>query len=538
MRRTHLAVDTREEQMTGARFLGALTAALLVIGVAASDLRAQSERYPFACCTQLYGYLPDAVWNYGSFLRISTYSDSARVQVTDLSSGELLIDSLVRKSLPVTPDIHDGVAYKIVSDEPITALMGSLGAGICPGMSFVPSSGNGSREFMLDFPETSPGWGLPYQHYLTLFAWEEADVVVRDMISDTIVWSGHIAPHSYEKLVPPEGRYAVTSTGTLTVELLSTYDSSSFVLDADQDGCGEDFMFHVYSLGLAYGRHSYYEVHGFDDAFVTVYDIDDPLSPVVFDTFSISSGGHYTRSFDRYDNVFRIESTGRISVTAGSYQTEYCGPGPEAAGDYYSSVPSLGGEGREFMLGLHCGHLGYGDGGIVVIAAEDSTTVTAGSDTFELDADGYVWIAQPAAGIVYYEITSSRPVCVLTGSIGGDNDFDNVMSYLPGLPGGELGTVEAGQKMRGVARSAELSGVFPNPFQGSTVIEYNLPSAARVKLTIRDVAGRLVEVLVDSRQGPGSYGVIFEGRGCASGRYFCHLEVDQSAYTRSLVLIR
>jgi len=514
-------------------------AGVLLLGLASIglDVRAQDRQYPFACRTRLYGYLPGAVWSYGGFIRVTAYQETTRAQVTNLASGVVIADSIIGPMLPMVVQIRPGTAFKIVADNPVSGLMGTNGAGVCPGMSFVPGRNNEGRVFILDFPVTSSGWGLPNQHFLTLFAWEEADVIVHSVLTDTVYWSGHIASRCYEKLLLPECRCQVASTGTLTGELLSTYDSSSFILDADQDGCGTEFMFHVYSMGLEYGRHSFYEIHAFDDALVTVYDIDDPLNPVVFDTLSLLSGDHYTRSFDLFDNVFRIESTGRISVTAGSYQTTLGGPGPEAAGDFCSSVPSLDGEGMCFMLGLHCPHWGFSGGGFWVAATEDSTFVTAGEDTFQIDGDDWVWVPQPDAGIVYKEIVSDKPINVLTGSVGGDDDFDNIMSYLPGLAGGQIGIEDRDQRGGRQSNKHLLFGALPNPFRGSTVIRYSLPEDGRVRIVVYDVAGRLVDVLVDGPVVAGAHETAFEPFARPGGIYLCHMRMGERTDTSQLILL-
>jgi hypothetical protein len=516
----------------------ALISAVL-LGTAFTDcgLSAQEIRYPFACRTQLYGYLPAAVWGYGGFIRITAYEEATRAQVVDLGTGLVIADSIIGTMSPMVVDIRPGLPFSVGADKPVCGLMGTNGAGVCPGMSFVPSQDNEGKVFILDFPQTSPGWGLPNQHFLTLFAWEEADLLVKDALTDTVYWSGTIPPGGYEKLLLPECRCRITSSGVLTVQLLSTYDSSSFILDADQDGCGRQFMFHIYSIGLDYGRHSYYEIHAFDDASVTVYDIDDFLNPVIFDTFSLLSGDHHTRSFDLFDNVFRMESTGRISLTAGSYQTDFGGPGPEAAGDFCSSVPSLDGKGLRFMLGLHCPHWGHSDGGIWVTATEESTTVAAGEDTMEMDEGEWVWIPQPEEGIVYSEVVSDKPVCVLTGSIGGDGDFDNMMTYLPGLPGGELGILDGDSRGERPDSGLRLLGAAPNPFRGLSTIRYSIPEGGRVRLTVYDVTGRPVDVLIDEIMAPGIHEIAFDARALPCGIYLCCMRMGAQTDSEKLTLI-
>ena len=414
--------------------IGAVVAFAFLATAPTSTGETHEKQYPFAYSTQLYGYVPTGLRYQTASLRIYAFDDATGVEVRELGTGALLGQGLIDKWEVLTVAVNRGQAFKAVSDKPISGLLGAYpGYQVCPGMSFVPSRENEGKEFVLDFPDTGPGYGLPNQHYLTLFAWEDADVVVKDVSTGIATWEGFLASGYYKKLIPAEGRYSVSSTGVLTVELVLAYDNSTFILDEDQDGCGTEFMFHVYSVGLGYGRHSYYEVHAFEDASVKVYDIDDPSSPVLFDEFTLSEGEHYVNVFDFYDNVFRIESTGKVSGMAGSNQTDVGGvPGAQSIGDLYTSVPSLDGKGKRFLLGLHCPNMHFGKSGFSLIASEDNTTVDVEGDVYTLDRDEWTWIAQPDTGIFYYEIVSDKQIRVLTGSIGGDDDFDNVMTYLPG----------------------------------------------------------------------------------------------------------
>lgn len=60
---------------------------------------------------------------------------------------------------------------------------------------------------------------------------------------------------------------------------------------------------------------------------------------------------------------------------------------------------------------------------------------------------------------------------------------------------------------------------FPNPFNPSTTIRYSLPSSSRVKLTVFNVLGEVVEELMDEEQGPGAKEVKWNGN-VSTGVYF------------------
>ena len=72
---------------------------------------------------------------------------------------------------------------------------------------------------------------------------------------------------------------------------------------------------------------------------------------------------------------------------------------------------------------------------------------------------------------------------------------------------------------------------YPNPFNPSTRIEYSLPMSANVKVTIYNLLGEVVNVLVNSQQIAGSHSVVWNsqdanGNKVGSGVYFYELKAN------------
>lgn len=78
----------------------------------------------------------------------------------------------------------------------------------------------------------------------------------------------------------------------------------------------------------------------------------------------------------------------------------------------------------------------------------------------------------------------------------------------------------------------------PNPLRQSTLVRYSLPVACFLNLGVYDVSGRLVENLVDKRQGPGTYEVRWHARHRASGIYFCRLQAGDFTDAKKMTLVR
>jgi BNR repeat-like domain len=71
-----------------------------------------------------------------------------------------------------------------------------------------------------------------------------------------------------------------------------------------------------------------------------------------------------------------------------------------------------------------------------------------------------------------------------------------------------------------------LRGAFPNPFNPSTRIDYQLPSDGMVTAVIYDILGRPVAELVNRWQTAGSHSTRWNGSNVSSGLYICRLTVS------------
>lgn len=91
--------------------------------------------------------------------------------------------------------------------------------------------------------------------------------------------------------------------------------------------------------------------------------------------------------------------------------------------------------------------------------------------------------------------------------------------------------------------SFALLNNYPNPFNASTVIPYDLPQATDVRLEIFNLMGQRVRLLVFEHQGAGYRKVVWDGKDdkgmdVSSGIYFYRLETDNYSDSKKLVLVR
>lgn len=84
----------------------------------------------------------------------------------------------------------------------------------------------------------------------------------------------------------------------------------------------------------------------------------------------------------------------------------------------------------------------------------------------------------------------------------------------------------------------ELFDNYPNPFNPSTTISYQLPVNSIVTLKVYDVLGREVSTLVEGRENAGSHQVILNASTLLSGVYFYRLQAGSFVQTKKLLLLK
>ncbi len=117
----------------------------------------------------------------------------------------------------------------------------------------------------------------------------------------------------------------------------------------------------------------------------------------------------------------------------------------------------------------------------------------------------------------------------------GAGDYNAPAQILKSTNGGNVFVNQIGTVVPSVY---SLGQNFPNPFNPSTVIRYQLPVISNVVIKIYDVMGREVETLVNERLQAGTYETSFDGSGLNSGVYFYRLTADGFSETRRMMLLK
>lgn len=121
----------------------------------------------------------------------------------------------------------------------------------------------------------------------------------------------------------------------------------------------------------------------------------------------------------------------------------------------------------------------------------------------------------------YILATEEGPVVVRRG---GSGDDGVVVSN-------ETETIETPQEFT-------LSQNYPNPFNPTTNINFTLPQATNVTLTVYNVLGQQVARLVNGRLAAGQHSVQFDASNLASGMYLYRIEAGTFAQNKKMMLIK
>ena len=124
-----------------------------------------------------------------------------------------------------------------------------------------------------------------------------------------------------------------------------------------------------------------------------------------------------------------------------------------------------------------------------------------------------------------------------------------VKFYLSGLQGSKSGAttkivMTSAENITGVdeqERIVDIFGLkqnFPNPFNPSTVIKFQIPVSNVVTLKVFDILGNTVATLVNEHLDAGEHQAVFESKGLSSGVYYYSLQTNDHFQTKKMIVLK
>ncbi len=168
-----------------------------------------------------------------------------------------------------------------------------------------------------------------------------------------------------------------------------------------------------------------------------------------------------------------------------------------------------------------------------------------GSD-FEIHLDGNLDSFNSWSGMILttiYDMTIAQ-MLPNNNSYNFKGVLDDIRIYNYGLSVEEIQNLAAGtsgihdSKNLNIPRQYHLAQNFPNPFNPTTTIQFSIPENAPVKLSIFDITGRVVAILIDQKLIPGVYQFDWNATEAASGIYFYCIDAGVFSQTKKMILLK
>lgn len=99
----------------------------------------------------------------------------------------------------------------------------------------------------------------------------------------------------------------------------------------------------------------------------------------------------------------------------------------------------------------------------------------------------------------------------------------------------EVGT---GSGVEALAQELRIAGNYPNPFQNSTTIAFDVPATSDVSISAFNLLGQKVASIYEGRVVAGSHSVNWDAIGIPSGVYLLRVETGTAARTTRAVIAR
>jgi hypothetical protein len=121
--------------------------------------------------------------------------------------------------------------------------------------------------------------------------------------------------------------------------------------------------------------------------------------------------------------------------------------------------------------------------------------------------------------------------------VSGSGEFNFSLTLSAGI------YTSVGQSDNGVSRQFGVCQNYPNPFNPKTVVEYQLPHAAEVEISIFNLQGQKVATLVQGHQTAGSHKITWDGKNesghrIASGAYLYQMKAGDFVQVKKMLFLR
>ena len=145
--------------------------------------------------------------------------------------------------------------------------------------------------------------------------------------------------------------------------------------------------------------------------------------------------------------------------------------------------------------------------------------------------------------IVVHQILSDPDIHFDLTAYGRDDSFIDLSYTFISKDNATIGTGSKAYELKPVPAEFALRDNYPNPFNPTTTIQYDLPISGNVSVIIYNLAGQEVARLVNSAQEAGYHSIIwngtnFTGAQAAAGIYFYQIQAGGFVRTKKMLLLK
>ena len=138
-------------------------------------------------------------------------------------------------------------------------------------------------------------------------------------------------------------------------------------------------------------------------------------------------------------------------------------------------------------------------------------------------------------GSTEYTVMKGLGVTQISNSSPSSYPYNIVGAIINGVKYGKLTDVNSKEFASQIPNYYKISA-YPNPFNPSTIIRYEIPKEGRVNISIFNLLGQKIAELVNGQKAAGEYVVMFDGSNLSSGIYFFRIQSGAFIETKKLVL--
>ena len=317
------------------------------------------------------------------------------------------------------------------------------------------------------------------------------------------------------------------------------------------------------------------QVHG-----LIVVDVSDPSAPVeiaeldVYEAASVAVSGNYAFVGGDYRLSAVDVSTPTSPVAVDSFPVDWYVADIELAGQYaYLAVASdgvlildasdptnltqVGLLAQGFAQSIACNGnvacVGAGYAGMMTVDISDPSSPTQSGQYWNsangrgvFIVDDIAYLAQTDSGLRVIDIVDPANPRELGFYFGNMYHLDVLARDNYAFVAGESAlliydvsaALSTPDEHKPVITTFSLHSIYPNPFNNTANITFDLPREVTGRLVVYDVLGRMTNTLFDGKLAAGSHQMQFNGNGLSSGTYFVRLETPAFSATQKAVLLK